>query len=264
MSPEAEDRIKSYIRGRKKANRRPVARVCRADHRTTRCTASTTFRAAPAIRWTGRGDHPGDSAASQGRAAFGMVGELAGRLISGVRRYTTDPVITREMLVLNTVSVYALIVHCRIPMMELYQAGIVTNVHDLKTLHFTAPDLVRTRELFDVNRLCMLFSVNQEGMRSAGCKFGLRELRKCQFKQGELEALDVDIGRIIAEDGGEPAHLIALGWDYKKLCGRGLTHDSLERLGIGRKEALDPVPSGLGWSRVEYEKLAQASREEKK
>jgi hypothetical protein len=257
LSHEAEERIKKYIRSKSKKG---IVKWPETRDDTLEEAMKDEYYIPSVGTQNETGTGSSSSTAITTQSYFASVGKIAGNLLSRARNYTTDPPITREMLVLNKVSVYALILHCAMPMSELYAAGIIENVYDLNTLQFKAKDLVRTRELFGVNNLCMLFQVDQTGLREAKCKFGLRELYDCNFKQGELETLFVDIGVMIEEDGGEPKDLTKLNWDYTKLCGRGLTRAHLDILGLTREIALAPIPLGLGWSRSQYEKLPESNK----
>ena len=189
----------------------------------------------------------------------------------GLAALTPDPPLTLEILLANNVSVRALIDSCRVPITNLYDAGIVTSFKDLQDLHFHPRDLLRKRELFQASALPQLFKTSFSGMRSQGCAFSLDDLteqhfkpngtrreRKAKFLSSELHALSVSLDTIIREDRVSMQQLIDINYSLDELEALGFEREHLQLLDITRKQALEPWPAGFGWSRKEYEALCKS------
>ena len=205
------------------------------------------------------------------RATRGQNAATGAQAALGLASLAPDPPLTLELLILNNVSVRALIDACRVPMTNLYDAGIVTSFKDLQDLHFHPRDLLRKRELFQASALPQLFQTSFGGMRSQGCGFSLDDLkeqyfkasktrreRKAKFYSSELQSLGVSLDTIIREDRVTVQQLIDLNYELNDLETLGFEREHLDLLGITRKLALEPWPAGFGWSRAEYTELCKS------
>lgn len=265
LSKEASERIKAYVRTR---NKRGLVLWPQS-----RKLAQPVAQTQPQESADGQYYLPSfePTTAQQQRAEQaqnpGLLKSLANSTLGalGLGALTPDPPITLEMLVLNKVSVRALIEECRVPITELVQAGVLRTFQDLRELHFRVPDLLRKRELFQAGTLVQLFHTRFVDMRAAGCQFGLAELkptldrkgRERKFYPGELETLGVSLDPMIREDQVSAAQLIDLNCELDELLAIGFERAHLELLGITRKQALDPWPAGFGWRKSEYLALCE-------
>lgn len=187
----------------------------------------------------------------------GSVTSMVRGLLSSASNYLIppEPPLTLEVLVANRVSISALLLHCKVSITNLHAAGILRDFSDLQALHFKVKDLVRRRELFDVGKLRMLFNTTFKDMRQQGCQFSLKELDECKFYPGELETLGVSLDTMIREDGVTVDQLIELNWSLEQLQQLHFDAEHLGLLKISRRLALEPYPTGFGWSREEYKDL---------
>ena len=278
LSAEDSACIYSYIRAHNKDGqvRWPKARKelahAEGDEPTGASESADGRFYLPALNAVGRPQTQKERPTFVGHAATLLKDVASGALDAvGLASLAADPPLTLEILILNNVSVRALIDVCRIPMTNLYDAGIVTSFRDLQDLHFHPRDLLRKRELFQASALPQLFKTSFSGMRSQNCAFSLADLkeqvfkgskarreRKAKFYSSELEALSVSLDSIIREDAVSVQDLIGLNYDLADLERLGFEREHLTLLGITRKQALEPWPAGFGWSRDEYKDLCES------
>lgn len=275
LSAEDSASIYSYIRAHNKDGQvrwpKPRKELPHADEPTGASESADGRFYLPALNALGR-PQAKERSTLVGHATTLLKDVASGALDAvGLASLATDPPLTLEILMLNNVSVRALIDVCRVPMTNLYDAGVVSSFRDLQDLHFHPRDLLRKRELFQASALPQLFKTSFSGMRSQNCAFGLGDLkeqvfkatkgrreRKAKFYSSELEALSVSLDSIIREDAVTARDLIELNYELPDLERLGFEREHLTLLGITRKQALEPWPAGFGWSRDEYRDLCES------
>lgn len=125
------------------------------------------------------------------------------------------------------ITINILLTCCKVEITNLKAAGIISNYEDLCELGFKVSDLVVNRELFNVNHIVQLFSMDAD---SLGIILG--DLLSCKFLPAELMTLNFSLPKMIEGGGIFDRHLRLLGYDLSSLRQLGLTREHLKKLGI--------------------------------
>lgn len=142
--------------------------------------------------------------------------------------------IDKGFLMHHGLTIEGLIKHCRVPIIDLWEAGIVLDYNDLCDLQFKPSDLTVARELFNVNHIMQFFKQNARTL-----ELDIVQLAQCRFSPAELSALEFSLPDMIEckndwkdSDGIRARHLKALGYSLRDLVTLGVTRLHLNKLGL--------------------------------
>lgn len=158
--------------------------------------------------------------------------------------------IDRELLIVNNITLNDLIALCDIGISDLWSAGIVTCVKDLRALKFQMNDIVINRSRFQAQQLRDLFGLNHDKLRKMkGVEFGVIDLLCCNFYPNELEALSFSFDRIIRRKELTAIQLKSLKFSLADLITLGFQSEHLPILGVSREQAIKEFK----WDAKEYD-----------
>lgn len=169
--------------------------------------------------------------------------------------------IDRDLLVENGITIEDLVgPKCDIGISDLKNAGIVTNVHDLRLLGFKMSDVVINRRRFQAQQLADLFQLNYHLLRKMkGVNFGILDMLRCQFSPNELQALDVSFDYMIRNNSLNADQLLLLNFSLQDLVSLHFHRDHLEILDITTSQQV----RAFGWGSSEFKEFNRRVEEEK-
>ena len=131
-------------------------------------------------------------------------------------------------LIANDITLKVLIRDCKIKIVDLYGADIITNWHDLTQLGFSTSDLVIDRQLFNVNDICQFYGMTYSSLRDR-IGFSILDMMDCRFAPSELYTLGFSLATLIENKGMDREHLSILGYPLQhcKDLGFGKLHANL-------------------------------------
>jgi hypothetical protein len=188
-----------------------------------------------------------------------LMGSLFDRLTDSMGLKTMSNVkrITKEVLIENDVKLGNLIMDCDADITEFHRANILVTFQDLLDIGFEALDLVKNRELFNCQKLKLLFGADYDTLRLRSVPFDLSHVMRGNFNVTELMAFNFSIGTLVEEKGIGEDQLHCLQFSLEDLTLLHFSKKHLRMLGIKESRALKPRPIGFGWKEEEYRLLMQ-------
>ncbi len=202
-------------------------------------------------------DLPGDSffGISHSNGVEGVMSmiEKARFLATLYPRVENIPRITRSFLQRHGITVGCLLTKCRVPIIDLWSAGICTTLDDLCDLGFQITDLTNQTgdtRLFNVNHMMQLFKAGASEMAAHPViALDVRHLVVARFSPADLQALDVSLPDMIEKQQIALRHLRDMGYATRDLYALGVRLSHLRALGIGSPELATRL---VGWPAKEF------------
>jgi hypothetical protein len=156
-----------------------------------------------------------------------------------------------DVLVENKITIRTLLRKCHVSPTDLKPCGILNNLDDLWKLQFVPKDLVREREIFNVNTAYAAFSVGYESLLKHGHEFTGSLLLDCRFLVGELQVLGFSFDRTIQKGYINKEELALLQYGLKDLRELGFSCQHLRKLAISERDAIEKFK----WKRSHYQQF---------
>jgi hypothetical protein len=148
-------------------------------------------------------------------------------------------------------NIKILIGKCKIPILNLREAGIVTQFDDLIDLKFQLRDLAISRKRFSVNHLQQNYGMGYSSLiRHDRFDFSINALIKAQLTEWDLKSLEFSFDDFIEKVGMTKHHFLQLPYDLEQLNTLGLTSVGIKELDITTNDA-----QKLGWPIHQFKEI---------